>query len=385
MGKRLGKNVPPSIRQQYEEAVAKTEQAEKTDAAPAEAADAGDAPLANAPTPDTGHPGPDHAAPTDPKPEDVSEPGKLPEGRSPEPVSDTPPQPGGLTPQDTASEAARLQRALNTLQGKYNAELPRERARAKALEEQLANVTARLEALQAQGPRLPDRGQAPETVPAQTESVAALTEERLRTVYGLTDEEIQALPEEGWSAVAKIVRRDMPEIAGRVAQEQLAPTKRQLEEDAEVRFWSELSNLVPDWETINARDDWKEWLSAYDPMAMATRQELLERSQRTQNATSVAAFFDSFRRGQDGKPSSSTPSNAPNPPTPSPSVASQVMPRAAAASPPASGPPQVDEAEAIAMLEAVQKGHYGPPNSPKVREICQKIRAARAAGRIKAK
>ena len=60
-------------------------------------------------------------------------------------------------------------------------------------------------------------------------------------------------------------------------------------------FYSQIDDLVPDWQTINNDPNWLEWLREIDPLTGRSRQQLLDEARNAFNANRVANFFNAFK------------------------------------------------------------------------------------------
>ena len=72
---------------------------------------------------------------------------------------------------------------------------------------------------------------------------------------------------------------------------------------AEDKYWAALGTKVPDWETINADQNWLAWLAEYDPVAGRTRQQGLDEALNFLDASRTIAFFDAWKSRQPSKSS----------------------------------------------------------------------------------
>jgi len=330
-------NVPVQVLEQLEAARAEAQEAEPV--------------TPDEPTQDTGTDG-DQTPLAGPEPEQASpEPTPSPtEGTEPalpeEPVS---------TEEDVEAQNKRLKANLDTLQGKFNAEVPRQAAQIKALEEELGEKGEHLAALE-------KRAVAPVVEPSTAPQT--LTDDRLRQ-YGLTQEQLDSAPLELFEGMTKVIGPIAREVAKQVVQEQLEPVQELSTAQAEDRFLEQLSTRVVGWPDINESQEFRDWLGGYDVMRRRTYQELLDGAHGAYDAPAAAALFETFKREAQT--------------TPTPSVESQVMPRVAANSPPA---PKalLTEDKAAEMFDAVVRGDYGPPTGPRALEIRAQIRAAQEKG-----
>ena len=64
----------------------------------------------------------------------------------------------------------------------------------------------------------------------------------------------------------------------------------------EERFWNSLTQQVPDWESINNNQGFKNWLLDADPMTSITRQTYLSDAQQSLDVSRVANIFASWKQ-----------------------------------------------------------------------------------------
>ena len=178
------------------------------------------------------------------------------------------------------------QQKYQTLQGMYNADVPR---------------------LNAQLQELTQRGQQMEQVLATMQAAPQPTAEPAPApVSSLTENEIEEYGES-----IDIMRKVSQEIAGQYERqindlqatisemkgsvmprvEQIASQQAQ---SAEQTFWSDLQRDVPNWRNINDNQDFQSWLLETDPLSGLTRQTYLDDAQRNMDVTRVASFFNSW-------------------------------------------------------------------------------------------
>ncbi|TQV82856.1 hypothetical protein [Aliikangiella coralliicola] len=74
--------------------------------------------------------------------------------------------------------------------------------------------------------------------------------------------------------------------------------------NAEQTFIEKLSAQVPDWQRINASDEFNDWLDQVDPLSGHDYRTLLQEADRNQDINRVVFFFNKF--GESGKQSAST-------------------------------------------------------------------------------
>lgn len=227
----------------------------------------------------------------------------------------------------SAPEFQQLRQQFNTLQGKYNAEVPR-------LQEALREKDGTIQRLEAQLASKP-------AVPKPPEN--GHTRESLRDLYGLTDDQID-FGTELYDAIERLVELRVGSQVGRL-QEHVSQTEVS-------RYMAELTRLVnaapgPTLAELNRDPAFLRWLKATDPRARRTYHELMQDADADMDAPGVAQFFLDYKAGLTGKRSGN--GNA---------VASQVMPTGVA-TPPA-GPPTPGRmytlAEYSRIMDAVARG-----------------------------
>lgn len=186
---------------------------------------------------------------------------------------------------EKVSEEAILQK-YKTLQGMYNAEVPRLHAQNKEMQQKLQHMQSLLATL---SPQENSTSQPP------VEAEKLVTEKDIEE-YG-----------DSIDVMRKVTREELNSVASRIAQ--LENYLRQLQTNvvpqveavaqrqaasSEQAFWSELSNAVPNWREVNDDQDFQSWLLQVDPLTGITRQTYLEDAQRNLDARRVATFFHTW-------------------------------------------------------------------------------------------
>jgi hypothetical protein len=172
-----------------------------------------------------------------------------------------------------------------TLQGMYNADVPRLNAQNQELGQRVHQMEQLIATMQAAPP------------PAAP----------LPPVSVLTADEIDEYGES-----IDIMRKVSQEVAGRYQQriDRLEATIQQLQgsvvprveqlanrqaQSAEQSFWAELQSTIPDWRAVNDNQAFQNWLLEVDPLSGLTRQTYLDDAQRNLDAVRVASFFRSWQ------------------------------------------------------------------------------------------
>lgn len=213
----------------------------------------------------------------------------------PAPTGDPVPDAQGVTPPSADTAAAPptgelpdqqkkddpWEQRYKVIEGKYRAEVPRLNADNRELKQQLDALKNELELLKSRGTKEP----------------SSLISAEDREKYG----------------------DDLLDVIKRAAQDQvsakdveIAELKRHLEsvtttttKNAEVSFFDQLGNLVPDWVTVNGDDQFLKWLDEYDEFTGRTRQDLLSEAEQARDANRVARFFASWKANQNASATNS--------------------------------------------------------------------------------
>lgn len=170
-----------------------------------------------------------------------------------------------------------------TLQGMYNAEVPRLHAQNKELQQRMQQMEQLLASVSAQQT-------AASHSPAQAEKL-------------VTDKDVEEYGE-SLDVMRKVSREELGSVAGRIAQ--LENMLKQLQTtvvpqvqnvahkqavSAEQSFWADLTRTVPSWREVNDNADFQSWLLEIDPLTGISRQTYLEDAQRSLDANRVSNFF----------------------------------------------------------------------------------------------
>lgn len=177
-----------------------------------------------------------------------------------------------------------------TLQGQFNAEVPRLRGANKELQSRVAQLENLLSSL----------SNTPAAAPSAPQSVQKFVTDDDVAEYGDSIDMMRKVTrEEVGSLLGKIAQLEqtvthltssvsgtvIPQVQ-RVAQQQAA--------SSEERFWSNLAQRVPNWQQINNDTDFQSWLLDVDPLTNTSRQTHLEIAQRDLDVNRVVAFFNAF-------------------------------------------------------------------------------------------
>lgn len=187
-------------------------------------------------------------------------------------------------PESDKSEEETFEQRYRSLQGMYNAEVPRLHAEKR----ELTNRVQQLEQL------LSSMSAAPATPQAPAEKL--VTEQDMED-YGDSIEVMRRVfREEMYSKDAEI--NELKQLV-RQMQGTVVPQVHQLSQSHAVsneqRFWADLQTAVPDWQEINGSQEFQSWLLEVDPLTGIPRQTYLDDAQRNLDARRVANFFSSWK------------------------------------------------------------------------------------------
>lgn len=174
------------------------------------------------------------------------------------------------------------ERRFATIQGKYNAEVPRLYEQLKQQNQQMHELSRELEALRA--PTTEGLSVEKPVVTAQDED--AFGEDLIDLARRIAREEANRCVAE---ALDKVEREITP------LREQVGNVHKTQTLSSQERYWAELDKRVPDWEQINTDQRWLTWLAEYDPIAGATRQEALDRASSSLDVARTVAFFSLWK------------------------------------------------------------------------------------------
>jgi hypothetical protein len=170
-----------------------------------------------------------------------------------------------------------------TLQGMYNAEVPRLHTQNKELATRVNELERLLSSLSA--------------TPAQSKTATEklITDKDVQE-YGESIDVMRRVSRE--EAGAYQARIDQLEQLVRSMQASVLPKVEQItqrqQQSSEQTFWSDLTAYVPDWRSINENQEFQSWLLEVDPLTGLSRQTYLDDAQRNLDARRVANFFTSW-------------------------------------------------------------------------------------------
>jgi hypothetical protein len=293
--------------------------------------------------------------------------------------SPAPPHPPAQPAQDRTDWKAKY----HTLQGMYNADVPRLQKDLRAANdriEALANELAELKAKQIATPPAPAPLPEPRHVTAPPALVEAVGQEAADAMMAALVEQVSGIRTDLGKDIEPV--KEQAEAATKTAQ-RLAVERERERRDA---FMRALTERVPDWQQIDEDERWRAFLAERDRFARRPRQELIAEAYRDGDLEAVAGFFEAFKEMCGlGQPVADPvppvdPTSAPAPAA-DPRAHLQVPAPSGRSAAPAAGSKKLwTEAEIRKFYADVAKGNI--PRD-KAQEIEREIVKARAEGRIR--
>lgn len=167
-----------------------------------------------------------------------------------------------------------------TLQGMYNADVPRLTAQLKAAQASLVALDVELKAAK-QAPK-PAAITAPTVTDKDVEAFGSDLVDLIKRQSRDTITEAEA----GWSVERQKLESEIADLkkqGGSVAERQAI--------EAREKYWNDLGNLVPTYAAVNVDERFMGWLAEVDPLSGITRQRYLENAFETFDASRTAALF----------------------------------------------------------------------------------------------
>jgi len=172
----------------------------------------------------------------------------------------------------STEEDQKWEARYKSLNGKYQAEVPRLAAANKELQAQLQRLQKQMEELKTAKPK--ESLIKPEELQEYGEPLVDLIRRAAREEITAKDAEINELRNrlEGFEVTAS--------------------------KSVELGFFEKLNAMVPDWMEINEDKEFHSWLDQYDDLAGRRRQDLLADAEGAKDATRVANFFNAWKKTQ---------------------------------------------------------------------------------------
>lgn len=251
------------------------------------------------------------------------------------------------------AEVTRLAKANQTLQDKYNAEVPRyasDLRELKAQVKQLSEDNARL--------KTAPPAAAPATVDPATldllqfytqEDVNLYGEKLLRGMLASTLKTLEPLKANLVEAAKSAARTEIDPIKADVKEER---ERREREaathlETRQAKYVAELQMEIPDWETQNTDPGFLGWLDKFDATHGASRMKVLQNAFHAMDSATTIEIFKAFREGREIGAAA---------PTPQPNL--DPGPGGGGGNPPTQGKKQWTRAEITEFYKLKKLGRY---------------------------
>lgn len=186
-------------------------------------------------------------------------------------------------PADEGVSEETIAQKYRTLQGMYNAEVPRLHHQNREMTQRLQHLEQLLASMSASQPS---------STPTQQEASRYVSDKDVEE-YG-----------ESIDVMRRVSREELASLTGRLAQIEQALQQMQTnivpqvqavahrqQMSAEQQFWADLASSVPNFRTVNADEAFQSWLLEIDPLTGITRQTYLEDAQRGLDSKRVANIF----------------------------------------------------------------------------------------------
>ena len=277
------------------------------------------------------------------------------------------PEPPATPPPAPAPAAEDWQHKFQTLQGKYNAEVPGLRA-------QVANLTQQIEELRAKP------AATPEPAPAAPKLI---TDEDTETYGADLIDLIRRVAVENDAGERARLQGEIADLRKQMAAQatKVETVQTNVADERRATYFTELGKQCPTYEETDARQDFKDWLLQTDDFSGLVRNDILQAAYRDFDAARTAKVFNQFL-------GATPPAPAPvvvEPPVPGSELAELVSPgqaRAAAVIVPDDGKKMWTAAEMDAFYKDFARGDYRG-RMDEARRIDADIDKALAEGRVR--
>jgi len=177
------------------------------------------------------------------------------------------------------------QQKYRSLQGMYNADVPRLNAENRDLSSRVSQLEGLLSTMQ----------EPAQQTPVQSEKL--ITDDDVKEYGDSIAVMRKAAREEVAQEIAQL-RQQVGQLQGVLPQVQ--QVQAQQKKSGEQTFWSTIASEVPNWSDINNDPDFQSWLLAIDPLTGISRQTYLEDAQKNLDSSRVVNFFRTWE-GETGK------------------------------------------------------------------------------------
>jgi hypothetical protein len=251
---------------------------------------------------------------------------------------------------------------FRTLQGKYNAEVPR-------LTRALQEAEQKMQAFQQQMDELRAKTEAK---PVDTEVKPTADPKDIENFGADLVDMVNRQSEKVYNTIAAQLSKRVAEFDARIQklEQQVTGVSQRTDTTLEQQFYAALGGLVPDWEKINADERWLQWLAEIDPIYGVPRQAALDAAHKALDPKRVANVFNAFKSQFQPKAADS--------------LSAQVAPSGAASSAPVAAPAKqlLSSRFVENFYNDVARGRY-VGREAEMQRLEAEINAAAAEGRIR--
>jgi hypothetical protein len=299
-------------------------------------------------------------------------------GQADPPPQETPeappptPEPPATPPPAPAPAGEDWQHKFQTLQGKYNAEVP-------GLRNQIAELTRKVEDLTAKPPATPEPAAA-----APPPATKLITDEDTETYGADLIDLIRRVAVENDAGERARLQGEIADLRKQMAAQatQVETVAGNVADERRALYFTELAKLCPTYEETDGRQDFKDWLLQLDDFSGLVRNDILQAAYGRYDADRTAKVFNQFLGATPPVP---VPVIDPPPPPPGSDLAEQVSPgqaRAASVQTPDDGKKVWTAFEMDAFYKDFARGDYRG-RMDEARRIDAEIDRALAEGRVR--
>lgn len=249
---------------------------------------------------------------------------------APEPESQPQEAPAApVTPQLDLEELRKAQARAETSEGmlrKANEERQRDREAARKAVE---TAQAREAALQAQIDDMERKERASKPLPME-ELLRYYSQEEIDELGELQCRRIVRIAEERATDRATTISRSLVQAETREIRALVTQQQAMLERAQEDAFWRSINTGVPNWQEINAKTEFRAWLSEVEPISRKNRQSAIDEAKAEHDAPRIIAIFNAYMQSlpkplpaaapsrrvlPNGRPNAELPTELPTPAT----------------------------------------------------------------------
>lgn len=201
-----------------------------------------------------------------------------------------------VSSKDDDEDAALWKQRYKTLQGMYDAEVPRLHQQLKTATQEIEELRAQIQSIKESSQEDPDEGDV-----AVTESEIEAYGPELVDLQKRVARQVLREAESKWEQEREFYKQKISELEAA-----LGNVSSTVESTVQERFLSQLTQLVPNWETINEDQRFLQWLDQVDAMTGLKRKEILDDAVAKADVGRVAAIFNAFSGPSQAAPKKSS-------------------------------------------------------------------------------